>query len=375
MTAAAGGPPVWERGGWTPLPPLDQELGADACVVGLGGAGLACVKELLALGARVVGIDARDAGAGAAGRNGGFLLAGLADFHHRAAERLGRDRARALYLATLGELDRQFDSLPGIARRTGSLRIALSPDEEADCAEQLGVMRRDGLPAEAYEGPEGRGLLIPSDGAFDPLERCRELARRAMRRGARLFGASPATRIAAGQVDTPRGAVRCGIVIVAVDGALERAVPALAGRVRTARLQMLATAPTDELRLTRPVYARWGYEYWQQLPDRRIALGGFRDAGGDAEWTADATPSEPVQRELERFLREHLHVRAPVTHRWAAPVAYSSTGLPVLAEASPGVWATGAYSGTGNVIGQLCGRAAARLALGAHDDFARLIGE
>jgi glycine/D-amino acid oxidase-like deaminating enzyme len=29
------------------------------------------------------------------------------------------------------------------------------------------------------------------------------------------------------------------------------------------------------------------------------------------------------------------------------------------------VWAAGGYSGTGNVIGALCGRAAAELALGA----------
>jgi hypothetical protein len=34
---------------------------------------------------------------GAAGRNGGFLLAGLAAFHHDAVAAHGRARARALY--------------------------------------------------------------------------------------------------------------------------------------------------------------------------------------------------------------------------------------------------------------------------------------
>ena len=365
--------PVWETDAWDPLPPLEKDADADVCVVGLGAAGLACVKELRARGARVIGIDARDAGAGAAGRNGGFLLAGLAEFHHRAAERHGRARARALYLATLAELDRQFESLPGITRRTGALRIALSPDEAADCEAQLAAMHADGLPAEPYDGPEGRGLLIPTDGAFDPLARCRELAHRAAAAGARLFGRSAALAIEGSRVTTPRAHVRCDAVVVAVDGALERLLPELDSRVRTARLQMLATAPTAELRLTRPVYARWGYEYWQQLPDGRIALGGFRDAGRDDEWTFDATPSAGVQRELERFLREHLRVQAAITHRWAAPVSYSSTGLPVLEEVRPRVWAAGAYSGTGNVLGQLCGRSAARLALGERDEIATLI--
>jgi glycine/D-amino acid oxidase-like deaminating enzyme len=66
-------------------------------------------------------------------------------------------------------------------------------------------------------------------------------------------------------------------------------------------------------------------------------------------------------------------VSAPVTHRWAASVAYTKTGLPVLAEVRPGAWVIGAYSGTGNAIGALCGRAAARLASGESTEFARLL--
>ena len=226
-------------------------------------------------------------------------------------------------------------------------------------------MRADGLPVEWYEGPEGQGLLIPTDGAFNPLLRCRILARRAVKAGARLLEHAQALDVRPGEVRTPAGTIRCDKVIVTVDGRLERLFPELEGRVRTARLQMLATAPTDEVRVPRPVYARWGYDYWQQLPDGRIAAGGFRDVGGEDEWTREALPGDVVQDRLERFLRERIGVRAPVTHRWAGCVGYTDTGLPVLEEVRPGVWATGGYSGTGNVIGALCGRAAAELALGA----------
>ena len=150
-------------------------------------------------------------------------------------------------------------------------------------------------------------------------------------------------------------------------------MPELEASARPVRLQMLATAPTTEVRLVRPVYARWGYDYWQQLDNGRVVLGGFRDQGGAAEWTDDATPSAPIQQLLERFLRDGLHVRAPVTHRWAAIVSYSLNGLPLLVEVRPGVIATGAYSGTGNVVGALCGRAAARLALGGRAEMAELL--
>jgi gamma-glutamylputrescine oxidase len=356
--------PVWDDHPWPGLPRLEADVETDVCVVGLGGSGLACVGELLEMGVRAVGIDAGPVAGGAAGRNGGFLLAGTYAFYHDAVERYGRERARRLYRLTLEEMDRIAAETPDAVRRVGSLRVAASPEEEEDCRAQLAAMRADGLPAEPYEGLEGRGLRIPTDGAFQPLLRARTLARRAMERGARLFERSPALSVSGTGVATPGGVVRCGAVVVAVDGRLERLLPELAGRVRTARLQMLATAPTDEVRVPCPVYARWGYEYWQQLPDGRVALGGFRDRGGEAEWTESAEPSERVQALLERWLREGIGVRsAPVTHRWAAPVGFTPDGLPVLEEVRPGVWAVGGYSGTGNVIGAICGRAAAQLAV------------
>lgn len=338
---------------------MEGEVTAEVCVVGLGGSGLSCLLTLLEHGVSAVGLDALAVGGGAAGRNGGFLLAGLAPFYHDAVARFGRERAKALYTLTLTELDHIEALTPELVHRPGSLRIALSPEEEHDCERQYAAMRADALPVARYRGPEGRGLLFSTDGVVNPLARCRALARRAQAQGAALFERSPALGLSGTLVRTPKGRVRCNGVVVAIDGRLERLLPELAGTVRTARLQMLATAPTHEVHFPRPVYARWGYEYWQQRPDGRVALGGFRDAGGEAEWE----PSPTVQARLERFLREQLGVRAPITHRWAAPVGYTTSGLPVLREVRPRVWAIGGYSGTGNVIGALLGRLAARLAL------------
>lgn len=373
--AVSGNTPVWDDHDWTHLPALEGDVHADVCVVGLGGSGLTAVGELLRRGASVVGVDAGHVAAGAAGRNGGFLLAGSSDFYHDAVERHGRDRARAIYQLTMDEVRRIAAEAPEAVRITGSLRVADMPDEVDDCRRQLEALRADGFPVEWYEGPEGHGLLMPGDGAFNPLLRCRILARRALDAGARLYEGAAAMDVRPGEVRTPGGAIRCGSVVVAVDGRLERIFPELEGRVRTARLQMLATAPTDEVRLPRPVYARWGYEYWQQLPDGRVALGGFRDFGGEGEWTADAVPGEAIQARMERFLRERIGVlRAPVTHRWAASVGFTATGLPLLEEVRDGVWVAGGYSGTGNVIGALCGRAAAELALAGASELADVFG-
>ena len=342
---------------------LEGVIETDVCVVGLGGSGLACVGELLKLGVRVVGLDARQVAGGAAGRNGGFLLGGTAAFHHDAVKELGRERAAALYRLTLQELDRMTEETPTAIRRTGSLRVALSPEEEEDCAAQLSAMQADALPVKSYDGVEGKGLLFPEDGVFNPLLRCRLLAERALSNGAELFEHSPALTLSGSEVRTPQGRVLCDKVIVAVDGGLAELLPELSGKVRTARLQMLATAPTDEVSLPRPVYARYGYEYWQQLPGGSVALGGFRDAGGEGEWTSSTEVSPLIQEKLTKFLREHIGVQTPVTHRWAASVGYTDGVLPVLKQPRQNLWALGGYNGTGNVMGALYGRAAAQLAV------------
>ncbi len=353
--------PVWDNGNWSGLPNLEGTLETEICVVGLGGSGLAAVLELLRQGRKVVGIDAGPVAGGAAGRNGGFLLAGIAKFYHQSVAEHGRDLARSLYRATLEQIVRMMGETPQAIRQVGSLRIAASEDELQDCEAHLQALQADGFTAQPYSGPEGEGLLIPSDAAFNPLLRCRTLAQKALEAGAKLFEYSPALHISGLEVQTPRGRVHCQKVLVAVDGKLEQLLPELEGRVRTARLQMLATAPV-EVRFTRPVYRRWGYDYWQQLPDGRIALGGMRDAGGEAEWTVRDEPSENVQLHLEQLLHQ-LGIQAPITHRWAASVAYAQTGLPIAEEVRPGVWAIGAYSGTGNVVGALLGQeVAARLA-------------
>lgn len=354
---------VWETNWHTSLPPLGGDTEAAVCVIGLGGAGISALETFADAGIEAIGLDAADVGAGAAGRNGGFLLAGLAEFHHDAIARFGRERAAALYRLTLDELNRQLAAgTPGL-RRTGSLRIAAGTAERADCSRHADALLADGFAVEPYDGPEGQGLMFPCDGVFRPLDHWRNKADALRVRGVRLFGRSVALAIERGRVVTDRGKVHAAAIVVAVDGGLERVLPELAPRVRSVRLQMLATAPLACTVATRPVYFRNGFDYWQQFDDGRLALGGGRDVGGAGEWNAAPVPGAAVQRYLDGLLRERFG-EVEVTHRWAAEVAFTDTGLPIFGELRAGVFVSGAYNGTGNVFGALCGRAIALRAAG-----------
>lgn len=349
--------PAWAAGlpEHAALPLLRGDLDCDVCVVGLGGSGLAAILRLLEAGLDVIGLDAGEVAGAAAGRNGGLLLAGTAAFHHDAVAELGETEALSWYRATHDEITRMLEETPDLVHRTGSLRIAADETELEDCQRQLTVMQAHGLPAEPWSGPEGEGLLFPDDAVFNPLARVRELARRAVAQGARLFVNSRATIAQDGSVVAAGGSVNARSVIVAVDGGLARLLPELTDDVRDLRLQMLATAPLSQ-RFSRPVYRRNGFEYWQQLADGRILLGGFRDRGGEAEWSAEPVAAGSVQEHLTAFLRAQLGVQAEISHRWAATVGYRDALLPYFGQLRPGIWALGGYNGTGNVVGALLGR-------------------
>ena len=365
-----------EVAGWRGLPALGEDLRADVCVVGLGGSGLAAVGEVLRRGLSVVGVDAGRVAAGAAGRNGGFLLGGPATGIHQAAASWGAGPAVELYRRTLAEIADLAALLgPGVIRQVGSLRVAGLPGppaseaeeadrqlELADCERQYRFMRQHGIEVRRYHGELGTGLFLVEDAAMNPARRALALAARYAGH-APLFENSPVTEIRPGLVRTPGGAVSAGLVVVAVDGRLEMLLPELAGRARTARLQMLATEPVRPGRLPCPVYGRWGYDYAQQDAAGRLYVGGGRDRFAEREWTVQASPTGEVQAWIERVAARFAGGPVRVSHRWAASVSYTEDGRSLVTEARPGVIACGGYNGTGNLVGPIAARAAVALGL------------
>jgi gamma-glutamylputrescine oxidase len=382
---------------WPGLAPLDGGATADACVVGLGGSGLAAVEELASRGLSVVGVDAGRVAAGAAGRNGGLLLGGGEPGFHDAVRDWGAEPAAWLYRQTLAELDHLVDVLPdGVVRRAGSLRLAggvgVDDDERtrelADCAAQAAALREHGIAVEEVSGPSGDGLLLPDDAQANPVVRhlgvLAHAQREAARQGVRLHlhEGTRVRRVTPGLVETDRGAVRADVVLVAVDGRLDVVLPQLGGEhplVRTARLQMLATAPLDDddaarvrERVPCGVYERWGYDY-AQIDDgpsgARLLVGGGRDVDRDAEWTTSTDPTPTVQAHVERVAERLLgrSLRAgEVAHRWGASVGYTrpqAQGRALCGLVDERVAAVGGYSGTGNLVGPVAARAAVRLLL------------
>jgi gamma-glutamylputrescine oxidase len=358
--------PYWLAEEAPPVPDVSLE-GVEVEIIGAGITGCSCALTLAQAGKRVRVVDQRGIAEGASGRNGGFALRGAAARYDVARETYGHDAARELWSRTEHELARLEEVGGDAFRRTGSLRLAADDEERNEIRAEFEALRDDGFACEWRDelsrllAPHFRGAIyhVP-DGAVQPARLVRRLAAAAAEAGAEFrtgFRVESLDDLEAEQV------------VIATDGSRRGLLAELDDAIWPARGQVIATEPLAEPLFECPHYARHGFDYWQQLPDNRIVLGGFRDFSILAEMTDEEVTTEEIQRALDAFLAELLETTPRVEYRWAGIFGLTQDLIPLVGPVPgrDGTWIAGGYSGHGNVLGLLCGRLLAEAILGRRD--------
>jgi glycine/D-amino acid oxidase-like deaminating enzyme len=332
----------------------------DVAIVGAGVTGCSAALRLAEHGLRVRVHDERGVAEGASGRNGGFALRGGASRYDVARDTYGGDAAAALWHWTERALDRMAALAGDALRRPGSLRLAADEEERGQIRGEYDAMREDGIDAEWIDDPGEPfhgAILHPEDGALQPARFVRRLAARAAEAGAEIREHERVDDVAA--LDAEH-------VVVATDGYGHGLVPELADLIWPTRGQVIVSEPLDRVLYDRPHYARQGFDYWQQLPDRRVLLGGFRDVSIMDELTDVEETTPTIQASLERFLGELIGEEPRISHRWAGIFGLTQDMLPLVGRVPgrDGLWVAGGYSGHGNVLGFACGELVAAAILG-----------
>lgn len=328
---------------------------ADILIVGGGMTGVALLHWLRGR-ADVVLVERDRLAAGASGRNAGFLLAGTAACHAVAVRRYGRGRAAELRAFTVENHALFAEALAGRARsyrRAGSLVQAASPAEALDLEESETILLEDGFDVSW----DGSRLHSPGDGEIDPFEAVHVLASDApsgaIREGVSVDHLWPT----AGGVQVVAGDSQCfaGTVVLATNAYTVQLAPEIP--ISPVRAQMAATAPEPRVVATAPTYADRGYQYWRQLPDGHVLVGGYRDRAVDEEVGYVAEPTARVQSHIDSHLRE-LGIKAAVTHRWAGIMGFTPDELPLVGRVPgmPNVWLCGGYTGHGLGFAFHCAR-------------------
>jgi glycine/D-amino acid oxidase-like deaminating enzyme len=399
----------------TARPGLDGDVEADVCIVGAGLTGLWTAYYLLREqpSLRVLVLEARIAGFGASGRNGGWCSALFPLSIRALARRYGRERAlamRRVMNATVDEVGAAVGAeeidchwvkggTVNLARtdvQLNRVRAEVEVDQDADQVDELSLLGAD----EARQRVGAHGVLgasfTPHCARVQPAMLVRGLARAVERLGGTIHEHTPALeirpRIGIGGdpcVATAHGVVRARHVIRATE-AWTSALPGSEREIAPVYSLMVATEPLPAsfwdgsgnergAGLARGETfsdARHLIIYGQRTADDRLAFGG---RGAPYHYGSRIDPafdrSTPVFAALRATLTELFPgVRGyEFTHAWGGPLGiardwHASVGL----DPRTGLGWAGGYVGDGVGTSNLSGRTLADLILDRDTELTRL---
>lgn len=398
-----GGVSFWwqQLGTPTPRQSLGGHLQVDVCIVGAGYTGLWTAYYLKKLDPtlRVVILEARFAGFGASGRNGGWLSSAVTGGRSRYARSHGRDAAVALQLAhndTVDEVLRVLDAdgIRADQRKGGELRVARNAAQlgrlRAEIAEESTWPGTDLVALDPVEAAERVGVAGLTGAVWDPhcakvnpAKLAAGLASLVEGLGVRIFEGTRVDEILPGRAVTAEGTVSADHIIRATEGFTAD----LRGQHRTwlpMNSSMIVTAPLpDDVwgQLAWTGYETVGdyahvYMYAQRTADGRIAFGG---RGVPYRYGSRVDQDGETQRRTVRKLTALLHdffpatADVPIEHAWSGvlgvPRDWAATvGL----DRTTGLGWAGGYVGTGVAAANLAGRTLADLVLRRDTDVTRL---
>ena len=375
--------PYW----WRAAPPTARDAqkistDCDVAIVGAGLTGLSAAIVLARAGKSVQVFDRRVAGAGASTINGGILSGNLRLGLTASIAAFGRVRGLAMYQEGVDarnafdefvqaegiECDLQYNGrftgamtardFEGMKRAAGEENDALGVGarvlERCDQYEMVG--------SDLYHGGIGRDDI----GSMHPAKFFAGLLDVAIKAGVVVHDNTPVLGVHDGtRVQTSRGTVRAGRVIVATNGYGNNSNRWLRRRVVPVTSRIIATEEIDADVMARLMprmgtfgEARYLGRYYRPSPDgTRILLGG-RDV------LVGANPNGAARRLADNVGAIFPELRGiGVNTHWAGQVAFTRDEMPSLFEGDGIIYACG-YCGSGTVWAPWLGHKAAYRILG-----------
>jgi len=271
-----------------------------------------------------------------------MVLTGTAYYYHDAIRTYGRELARDVWQLSLHNrnIARGLSQELGTPwHETGSLLLALNDTEAEDLERSAEAMLDDGIEVKfSYKDPLKRGFAAamtqPGDAGIHPVKFAQALASSS---GAPIYEQSEvfAVEPASGggmEVRSRRVTVKCRAVALCTNAYAPLLHPYFMGKVTPTRGQILCTEPLGVTLLGQLCYADYGYEYFRQLPDGRLLLGGWRHYFREAEVGYEDRTTPDVQSGLEGFMARYFPeaVGARITHRWSGTMGFSADGIPLV---------------------------------------------
>jgi glycine/D-amino acid oxidase-like deaminating enzyme len=377
---------------------MDSNINAEIAIVGGGFTGLwtAWFIKQLEPALDVALLEQGVVGYGASGRNAGMISNCIDHSHALAVAHFGLEEARKL--AQIGL--KNIQELTAFAQDcdlelTGQLQFALTPEHTEECAHnvkiatELGIQGYRFLSAEEARNEINSALYlgavyIPGGGIIDPIKLVDRLKSSTAQLGVRFYERTKVLKIDGGKLQTDRGAVSAGKVILATDAYTHHLLPQLLWRYIPLYDYILVS---DRLNADQLAAIGWRnrqgaldgktfFNYYRLTADNRI-LWGSSEAMYYPPNRVDPSCDYSMRHfeDLRASFRRHFPPLADLAFpfAWGGPIASTTRLTPFFGACFGGrvIYGLG-YTGHGIGSTRLAGKVLAHLALSRDSDLLKL---
>lgn len=352
---------------------LDESKGnvieTDVLVVGAGLTGLSLAywlnKEDPNL--KVTVVEKHRPGFGASGRNAGFITCGSVEHFNRLCERWGE--TKALEMWRFSEINLELlkqhiiDDPSAIEfRNDGTFSLASTKEEYDELTHTAELMRKfdisvDVLSESDIQGRLGvanfvGGIKYLKDASVDPIKLLRAIEKKVNAQILSNTEVFEITNHSDGSVTarTDKAEIKASVAVLALNGYSSQLKSYFKDKIYPTRGQIMTTAPVPHF-MEGACYANFVLDYFRQLQDGRVLIGGFRQLEKATEVGYSDHVTDVIQDALYEFLQTYIPrlKAAPITHRWSGVMGFSADGQPMIGSLpdEPQIYFVGGYTGHG----------------------------
>src|SRR3989344_374679 len=342
----------------------------DVVIVGAGISGLSTAywlnQEDPSL--KIAIVEKNRLGFGASGRNAGFVTCGSVEHFNRLISKHGQAEALEIWrfaetnLKLLQEhiIGDQGSSIEFYKR--GAYSLAAQDNEFNELKTVAKTMTTLDIPVEIFSSTEIEknvgatnfvgGIKYLDDAETNPFL-LMELMRTKIKadifeltEAHNYLQTSEGTRI----LKTDNGDFECSMIIYSLNGYSPSIHPYFEDKIYATRAQILMMEKAP-LFMDGPCYANFYLDYFRQMPNGALLIGGFRqlEKATEVGYSDHITPV--IQNALHDFVKNHLPTLKdkPVSHRWGGIMGFSKDGQPMIGSLPTDgqVFFNGGYTGHG----------------------------
>jgi glycine/D-amino acid oxidase-like deaminating enzyme len=169
------------------------------------------------------------------------------------------------------------------------------------------------------------------------------------------------------RVYTDRVQIDAGVVILGLNGYSSQLNKYFSDKIYPTRGQIMVTEPVEKF-MEGPCYANFVLDYFRQLHDGRVIIGGFRQLEKATEVGYSDHITDIIQEALYEFLQKYIPrlKNKAITHRWSGIMGFSADGQPIVGSLpnDPQVYFLGGYTGHGLGLAFHCAKCVVDLVFG-----------